>query len=47
MNKYAQKILLFDCYTFKDYKLKTSPHHRAQRQRFARPRGKGRVRPLR
>ncbi len=33
---YAQKILHFYCYTCKDYELKTSPHYRAQKQRFAR-----------
>jgi hypothetical protein len=37
---YAQKILHFYCYTCKDYELKTSPHFRAQKQRFARRRKK-------
>lgn len=35
---YAQKILHFYCYTCRDYELKTSPHYRAQKQRFARRR---------
>jgi hypothetical protein len=35
MSKYAQKILHFYCYTCKDYELKTSPHYRAQKERFA------------
>jgi hypothetical protein len=38
MAKYAQKILHFYCYTCRDYELKTSPHYRAQKQRFARRR---------
>jgi hypothetical protein len=38
MSKYAQKILHFYCYTCKAYELKTSPHYRAQKQRFARRR---------
>lgn len=33
---YAQKILHFYCYECKDYELKTSPHYKAQKQRFAR-----------
>jgi hypothetical protein len=36
--KPAQKIIFFYCYTCKDYELKTSPHFRAQKQRFARRR---------
>ena len=40
MSKYAQKILHFYCYTCKAYELKTSPHFRAQKQRFARRRRK-------
>ncbi len=36
--KYAQKIIFFYCYKCKDYELKTSPHYRAQKQRFARRR---------
>ncbi len=36
--KYAQKILHFYCYTCKACELKTSPHYRAQKQRFARRR---------
>jgi hypothetical protein len=40
MSRYAQKILHFYCYTCKDYELKTSPHYRAQKQRFARRRRK-------
>jgi hypothetical protein len=35
---YAQKILHFYCYTCKDYELKTSPHYRSQKRRFARRR---------
>jgi hypothetical protein len=41
MSKIAEakkKILHFYCYTCKDYELKTSPHYRAQKQRFARRR---------
>ena len=38
MGQYAQKILHFYCYTCKGYELKTSPHYRAQKQRFARRR---------
>jgi hypothetical protein len=38
MAKAAQKILFFYCYTCRDYELKTSPHYRAQKQRFARRR---------
>jgi len=37
---YAQKILHFYCYTCKAYELKTSPHYRAQKLRFARRRRK-------
>jgi hypothetical protein len=33
--KDAQKILFFYCYTCKDYELKTSPHFRSQKARFA------------
>jgi hypothetical protein len=40
MALYAQPILFFYCYTCKDYELKTSPHYRAQKQRFARRRRK-------
>jgi len=36
--KPAQKIVFFYCYTCKDYELKTSPHYRAQKARFARRR---------
>jgi hypothetical protein len=35
MSKYAQKILHFYCHTCKAYELKTSPHYRAQKQRYA------------
>ena len=42
MSQYAQKILHFYCYTCKAYELKTSPHYRAQKQRFARRRRKER-----
>jgi len=38
MSKYAQKILHFYCYTCKTYELKTSPHYRAQKERFAKRR---------
>ena len=38
--KYAQKILHFYCFKCKGYELKTSPHYRAQKQRFARRRRK-------
>jgi len=38
--KYAQPILFFYCYKCKDYEPKTSPHYRAQKQRFARRRKK-------
>jgi hypothetical protein len=38
MAKYAQKILHFYCFKCKGYELKTSPHYRAQKQRFARRR---------
>ena len=37
---YAQKILHFYCYKCKDYELKTSPHFRNQKRRFARRRKK-------
>jgi hypothetical protein len=40
---YAQKILHFYCYQCRDYELKTSPHYRAQKQRFARRRKAERV----
>jgi hypothetical protein len=40
MAQYAQKILHFYCFTCKAYELKTSPHYRAQKQRFARRRRK-------
>jgi hypothetical protein len=36
--KHAQKIIFFYCYTCKDYELKTSPHYRSQKARFARRR---------
>jgi hypothetical protein len=36
VTKPAQKILHFYCYQCKDYELKTSPHYRNQRRRFAR-----------
>ncbi len=36
--KYAQKIIFFYCYQCKDYELKTSPHYRSQKARFARRR---------
>jgi hypothetical protein len=36
--RYAQKIIFFYCYTCKAYELKTSPHYRSQKQRFARRR---------
>jgi hypothetical protein len=35
MSHYAQRILFFYCYRCRDYELKTSPHYRAQKQRFA------------
>ena len=38
MAKYAQKILHFYCYTCKAYELKTSPHYRSQKRRFAKRR---------
>jgi hypothetical protein len=38
-----KKILHFYCYTCKDYELKTSPHYRAQKQRFARRRKLGKA----
>ncbi len=38
MPKYGQKILHFYCYTCKAYELKSSPHYRSQKQRFARRR---------
>src|ERR1700729_1894850 len=37
---YAQKILFFYCHKCKQYEEKTSPHYRAQKQRFARRRKK-------
>jgi hypothetical protein len=37
-HRYAQKILFFYCYTCKDYELKTSPHYRNQKRRFAKRR---------
>jgi hypothetical protein len=40
MAPYAHKILHFYCYTCKAYELKTGPHYRAQKQRFARRRRK-------
>ena len=43
--KYAQKILHFYRYKCKDYELKTSPHYRAQKQRFARRRRRSRRNP--
>jgi hypothetical protein len=36
--KPAQKIIFFYCYKCKDYELKTNPHYRSQKQRFARRR---------
>jgi hypothetical protein len=33
---YAQKIQFFFCHRCRDYEEKTSPHYRAQKQRFAR-----------
>lgn len=36
--KAAKKIIHFYCFKCKDYELKTSPHYRAQKQRFARRR---------
>jgi hypothetical protein len=36
--KHAQKIIFFYCYTCKEYELKTSPHFRSQKARFARRR---------
>ena len=36
--KYGQKILHFYCYTCKAYELKTSPHYRSQKRRFAKRR---------
>ncbi len=38
MSKYAQKILHFYCYACKAYELKTSPHYRSQKRRFAKRR---------
>lgn len=35
---FAQKIIDFYCYKCRAYELKTSPHYRAQKQRFARRR---------
>jgi hypothetical protein len=32
----AKKIIHFYCYKCRAYELKTSPHYRAQKQRFAR-----------
>ena len=37
---YAQKILHFYCYTYKEYELKTSSHYRNQKRRCARRRKK-------
>jgi len=37
-----KKIIFFYCYTYKDYELKTSPHFRSQKARFARRRKKER-----
>jgi hypothetical protein len=42
MAKPAQKIVFFYCYSCKDYELKTSPHYRSQKRRFARRRKKER-----
>jgi hypothetical protein len=39
-SSYAQKILHFYCHKCKAYELKTSPHYRAQKQRFSRRRKK-------
>jgi hypothetical protein len=36
--KYGQKILHFYCYICKAYELKTSPHYRSQKRRFAKRR---------
>jgi hypothetical protein len=33
-----KKIIHFFCHTCKDYELKTSPHYRAQKARFAKRR---------
>jgi hypothetical protein len=41
--KHAQPILHFYCYTCKDYELKTSPHFRSQKARFAWRRRKEKV----
>ncbi len=38
MAKYAQKILHFYCFKCKAYELKTSPHYRNQKRKFARRR---------
>jgi hypothetical protein len=42
-SKFAQKILFFYCYQCKGYELKTSPHYRNQKRRFARRRAKERA----
>ncbi len=42
MAPYAQKILHFYCFKCKAYELKTSPHYRAQKQRFSSRRRKER-----
>jgi hypothetical protein len=33
-----KKIVHFYCYTCKEYELKTNPHYRSQKQRFAKRR---------
>jgi hypothetical protein len=38
MSRYAQKILHFYCFKCKAYELKTSPHYRNQKRKFARRR---------
>jgi len=38
MSQYAQKILHFYCFKCKSYELKTSPHYRNQKRKFARRR---------
>jgi hypothetical protein len=38
MARYAQKILHFYCFKCKGYELKTSPHYRSQKRRFAKRR---------
>jgi len=43
MSTYAQKILHFYCFKCKGYELKTSPHYRQQKQRFAQRRRRERA----